>query len=141
MSLSRGTSSKVEPKSVPLVVSQSNESINTSSPPRLSPKVHHAGAPDTPDGRAHSRSNSLIESQHIQQDLKSCGELTFSSDNGGAPVLKGGSFSKLVEWILASPTMEDKAVLNFVVGYRQWRPPVQLWKKIMEMYGSVASII
>lgn len=65
----------------------------------------------------------------------------FAPDNTGAMVLRGGSFMKLVEWVLAASSLDEKSVQNFVVAYRQWRPPLELWRVIMEKYGAIEAVL
>lgn len=144
MSLSKATSQAVPAKSGMLAPSKSHEPF-AGSPPRLSPKpMASASANDihTTPGEArqgrHSRSNSFHESQQIQLELKAGGELVFASDATGNAVLKGGTFQKLVEWILTSIGTDEKMVHNFIVSYRQWRPPMELWRILMEKHVSFA---
>lgn len=131
MSLSKGTAHVISPKKSTESVAQqlmSSEGTAGSSPPGSSPKIH-----DSHDSKGrHSRSNSLIESQHIQHELKGHGDLVFAADSNGTMVLKGGNFLKLVEWVLASAGNEERALQNFIVAYRQWKPPMGLWRILME---------
>ena len=131
MSLSRGTAQSIAPRTVEgsllSSLSVGNDVPAGSSPPHV---TKHDHAPE-PKGRQ-SRSNSLAESHAIQHDLKTGGELVFASDGSSNVVLKGGGFPRLVDWVLASASAEEKAVQNFVLSYRQWKPPAELWKLVMD---------
>lgn len=147
MSISKGTAQAIAPrKTEALIVSLSgggNDSSSGSTPPdkALTAKPSSESLGEiTAKGRV-SRSNSMQDIQHIQHELKSGGDLVFAPDSSGAPALKGGNFPKLVEWVLASASAEDRVLQNFVLAFRQWRPPTELWKIVMDKYAPYCSFL
>lgn len=144
MSLSKGTAQAIVPRRTdgPLTVSLSTDKVDGgsagSTPPErsLTAKPSSEAVHDLVTKGNVSRSNSMQDIQHVQHELKSAGELVFATDAGSSPTLKGGNFLKLVEWMLASASPEERALQNFVLAYRQWKPPAELWRIVMDKYVS-----
>ena len=145
MSLSKGTAQAIVPRrtDATLTVSLSTDKIDGgsagSTPPdrSLTAKPSSEAVHDLVAKGNVSRSNSMQDIQHVQHELKSAGELVFATDASNSPTLKGGNFLKLVEWMLASASPEERALQNFVLAYRQWKPPAELWRIVMDKYVSL----
>jgi hypothetical protein len=98
-------------------------------------KATPRGEPSSPVRRTSSETsdNPVVRSDSNSRLSKNYPELLFTSVNG-KPQIRAGTMAKIVEWLIDNGPEHVPTVITFLVAFRQFCEPRELFKLIVDKY-------